>query len=170
MSEILVYGAGGFAREVAWLAQRCSTDSHRLTVGCFIDDASIPPGKQLNNVPVLSLEEARSRFPNGQVAIAVGKPAIRPMLASRVEQAGLRCATLVHPGVEISEWVDVGEGSIVCAGSIITTNIRIGRQVHINLDCTIGHDAVLGDFTTLAPGVHVSGWVLTGERVYIGTG
>jgi acetyltransferase-like isoleucine patch superfamily enzyme len=29
---------------------------------------------------------------------------------------------------------------------------------------------VLGDFTTLSPGVHISGWVHVGARVYIGTG
>jgi len=52
----------------------------------------------------------------------------------------------------------------------ITTNITIGRQVHINIDCTLGHDVSIGDFTTLAPGVHVSGYVHIGSRVYIGTG
>jgi UDP-3-O-[3-hydroxymyristoyl] glucosamine N-acyltransferase len=51
-----------------------------------------------------------------------------------------------------------------------TTNIRLGHHVQINLDCTIGHDVVMGDFTTLAPGVHVSGWVHFGKRVYVGTG
>jgi serine acetyltransferase len=28
----------------------------------------------------------------------------------------------------------------------------------------------MGDYTTLAPGVHVSGWVHIGKRVYVGTG
>jgi acetyltransferase-like isoleucine patch superfamily enzyme len=28
----------------------------------------------------------------------------------------------------------------------------------------------MGDYTTLAPGVHVSGWAHFGKRVYVGTG
>ncbi len=169
-SEILVYGAGGFAREVAWLVQKCSSETKPFVVGCFIDDAHIPPGKRLNGIPVLSLDEARLCHPQAQVVAAIGEPAVRAEVIRQAEQAGFRCATLIHPGVEMSEWVEIGDGSIICAGNIITTNIRIGRHVHINLDCTIGHDAVLGDFTTISPGVHISGWVHVGARVYIGTG
>src|ERR1019366_9479032 len=170
MSEILVYGAGGFAREVAWLVQKCSSEAKPITIGCLIDDSHIPPGKHLNGIPVLSLAEARLCHPQAQVVAAIGTPAARVEVIRRAEQAGFHCATLIHPSVEMSEWVEIGDGSIICAGIIITTNIRIGRHVHVNLDCTIGHDAVLGDFTTLAPGVHISGWVHIGARVYIGTG
>ncbi len=88
----------------------------------------------------------------------------------KAAEAGLQFTTLIHPNVEMSRWIDVGSGSVICAGSILTTNIKLGLHVQINLDCTIGHDAVLGDYTTLAPGVHVSGWVHVGRRVYIGTG
>ena len=42
--------------------------------------------------------------------------------------------------------------------------------MQINLGCTIGHDVIMGDYTTLAPGVHVSGCVHFGRRVYVGTG
>lgn len=169
-SEILIYGAGGFAREVAWLVQKCSSETKPIVVGCLIDDARIPRGKQLNGIPVLSLDEARLRYPKAEIVTAIGDPRARAQAVGKAEQAGFRFTTLIHPGVEMSEWVEIGHGSIICAGNIITTNIRIGRHVHINLDCTIGHDAVLSEFTTLAPGVHISGWVHVGANVYIGTG
>ena len=70
----------------------------------------------------------------------------------------------------MSKRVEIGEGSIVCSGNILTTNIRLGKHVHLNLGCTVGHDAVLGNFATLAPGVHISGWVTLEPSVYIGTG
>jgi serine acetyltransferase len=34
----------------------------------------------------------------------------------------------------------------------------------------VGHDARIGDFTTLTYGVHVSGWVHIGKRVFVGAG
>jgi len=59
---------------------------------------------------------------------------------------------------------------VICAGNILTTNIVIGDHVQINLDCTVGHDVQFGEYATLAPGVHVSGFVNVGRRAYIGTG
>ena len=35
--------------------------------------------------------------------------------------------------------------------------------------CTLGHDAAIGDYATLSPGVNVSGNVDVGEGVYVGT-
>jgi sugar O-acyltransferase (sialic acid O-acetyltransferase NeuD family) len=100
----------------------------------------------------------------------VGDPEQRIRIVGRAESLGMAAATLVHPRVEASRWLEIGPGSILCAGVIATTNIVIGAHVHINLDCTIGHDVVIGDYATLSPGVHVSGNVTIGKRVFIGTG
>jgi acetyltransferase-like isoleucine patch superfamily enzyme len=70
----------------------------------------------------------------------------------------------------MSRSVEVGPGSIVCSGSVLTTNVRVGAHVIVNLGCTVGHDAVLADFVTLAPGVHVSGNVAIGAGCSVGTG
>jgi sugar O-acyltransferase (sialic acid O-acetyltransferase NeuD family) len=167
---IAIYGAGGFAREVAWLAESCSGAEVHYEPVCFIDDDENRWGKLLNGLPVVGLHEAAERFGDAKVVLAVGNPKAREALAAKAACAGFAFAPLIHPGVERSRWIEYGEGAVICAGSILTTNIRLGCHVQINLDCTIGHDVVLGDYTTLAPGVHVSGWVHFGRRVYVGTG
>jgi sugar O-acyltransferase (sialic acid O-acetyltransferase NeuD family) len=163
--RIAVYGGGGFAREVAWLAEACGHE-----VVCFIDDDPSKIGRTLNDIRVLSIEEAASAFTDAHVAAAIGSPKTRETVTRRAEQHGFRLATLVHPRVERSRWVTFGDGAVICAGNILTTNITIGRHVQINLDCTIGHDVIMDDYATLAPGVHVSGWVTLGRRAYVGTG
>ena len=70
----------------------------------------------------------------------------------------------------MSDSVIIGEGSIVCAHTIITVNITIGKHVIVNLDCTIGHDAVLNDFVTVYPGVNISGNTDIGYASELGTG
>lgn len=165
MGELLVYGSGGFAREVAWLAQECGHE-----VMAFIDDDPGKRGLVINGIPVLDFDEAKKRYLHLPVALAVGSPKTREVLYQRCAEAGFRFATLIHPRVERSSWVEVGEGTVIAAGSILTVNIRLGKQVQINLDCTIGHDVVMEDFATLAPGVHVSGWVHVKRGAYIGTG
>jgi len=84
--------------------------------------------------------------------------------------AGFGFETIIHPRVEISRWVEKGTGTVICAGSIVTTNIILGEHVQINLDCTVCHDVIMGDYTTLAPGARVSGCVHMGRGVYIGAG
>ena len=79
-------------------------------------------------------------------------------------------ATLIDPDAILSGRVKVGEGSIICAHTIITVDVTIGEHTILNLDCTVGHDAVLHDFVTLYPSVNVSGITELGECVEMGTG
>ena len=167
MNQIAIYGAGGFAREVAWLAESCDGD-HRVV--CFVDDNPALFGRQINGIPVMSLEDAAGRFAGAGIVSGIGSPKARACVMEKAVVAGFMPVSLIHPRVEMSRWIKMGEGVVICAGCILTTNIQIGKQVQINLDSTVGHDVVLGDYTTLAPGVRVSGWVHFGKRVYVGTG
>ncbi len=171
MEQIAIYGSGGFAREVAWLIQSCNLNGvDRYKIVCFIDDDVNKQGLLLNEIPVFSLEGALERFPTALVTGAIGMPSTREIVIRKAEQIGYKFTTIIHPNVELSKWNEIGNGVVICAGNILTVNIRLGQHVQINLDCTIGHDAILDDFTTLAPGVHVSGYVHMGKRVYVGTG
>jgi sugar O-acyltransferase (sialic acid O-acetyltransferase NeuD family) len=169
-NQIAIYGAGGFGREVAWLAQSIMTSGHSLEVVCFIDDNDEICGTKLNELEILSLFEAKRKYPGLCVVSGIGVPKVREVTMQKICIAGFGFATLVHSNVEMSKWIELGEGTVICAGTILTTNITLGRHVQINLDCTIGHNVVIQDYATLAPGVHVSGYVHIGKRVYIGTG
>jgi sugar O-acyltransferase (sialic acid O-acetyltransferase NeuD family) len=168
--EIAIYGAGGFAREVAWLAESCCTESQIYEVRCFIEDDPRHHGQKLDDIQILDLETARAQFPQARLVAAVGSPRLRQRLIEKAEAVGFDFETIVHPRVERSKRVSIGRGTIICAGNILTTNITIGEHVLMNLNCTIGHDCIVGNFTTLTPGIHVSGCVHIGERVFIGTG
>lgn len=165
MRKLFIYGSGGFAREVAWLAEEAGFE-----IMGFIDDNPDKIGSLINGIEVFSLEEARFYVSEASLVIAVGSPQTREKLYFKASSIGFSFATLVHPRVEKSKFIEMGEGTVIAAGSILTTNISLGKHVQINLDCTIGHDVVMEDFATLAPGVHVSGWVRIGKRAYIGTG
>jgi sugar O-acyltransferase (sialic acid O-acetyltransferase NeuD family) len=127
-------------------------------------------GQMLNDIVILDLETARERFPQAHLVAGIGSPKLGQHVIEKAEAIGSTFETIVHPRVEHSRSVLFGQGAIICAGNILTTNITIGNHVIINLDCTIGHDVIIGDYTTLTPGIHVSGCVHIGQRVYIGTG
>ncbi|MRR59342.1 MAG: transferase, partial [Deltaproteobacteria bacterium] len=58
----------------------------------------------------------------------------------------------------------------IAAGCILTNQIRIGDHVQMNLDCTVGHDTTIEDFSTVCPGTHISGNVTIRSGCFIGTG
>ena len=172
--KIAVYGAGGFGREVAWLAETAlidgKGDGKGVEVVCFIDDDESICGSILNDIEVLSLSDAKKKYPDARVVSGIGVPKIREITMQKAAAAGFGFVSLVHSRTEMSQWIEMGEGTVICAGNILTTNITIGKHVQINLDCTIGHDVMMDDYATLAPGVHISGCVHIGKRAYIGTG
>jgi len=170
MEQIAVYGGGGFAREVAWLVERLSKITGNHKVVCYIDDNPTRQGMTLNSLPVVSLEDAKKEFNQAKVIIGVGSPKTRELLVKKTEFIGFETTTLVDPDSAMSQWVEIGVGTVICAGNILTCNIRLGKYVQINLDCTVGHDVVMDDFVTIAPGVHISGYVHLRKRVYVGTG
>lgn len=148
---------------MAWLAETCGRE-----VAYFVDDH--PRAEVLNGIRVVTFDELVAAQHPLELVLAVGSPGARKALAARGAAAGFSFAELVHPRAERSRWVTWGTGLVVCAGNILTTNITLGNHVQINLDCTIGHDVRMGDFATLAPGVHVSGWVTIEAGAYLGTG
>lgn len=167
-NKIAIYGAGGFAREVAWLLSVGKRKREHELIG-FIEDNAVS-GHNLNCKPVISWSEFSTRPIDVNICVAIGDPQARREVVIKCLAAGYKFTTLIHHAIEISDFVEIGVGSIICCGSILTVNIKIGSHVHVNLDCTIGHDVKIGDFSTLAPGVHVSGNVHIGRFVYIGTG
>lgn len=168
--KIAIYGAGGFGREVAWLAETTIIDGKGVEVVCFIDDDESVCGSMLNDIEVLSLSGAKKKHPDAAVVSGIGVPKIRELTMDKAQAAGFEFVALVHKRTEMSKLIEIGEGTVICAGNILTTNITIKKHVQINLDCTIGHDVVVDDYATISPGVHISGYVHIGKRVHIGTG
>jgi sugar O-acyltransferase (sialic acid O-acetyltransferase NeuD family) len=168
--ELLIFGAGGFGREVASWAHRAVWQGRGFKVAAFVDDA--PVAAELNGFPVITLAQAAARHPDAGVLATVGQPRTRERLIAKAAELGLRaCSPLLHPNVEYDQQhVSFSEGVVVCAGSILTVNIAVQAHCQINLDCTVGHDAVLGPYSTLSPGVHVSGNVTLERGSFLGTG
>jgi sugar O-acyltransferase (sialic acid O-acetyltransferase NeuD family) len=168
--QIVLFGAGGFAREVAWLVAEKNVHSPTATA-CFVGKGE-EVGSEIHGVAVLTAAEAYTRFPNAHPVCTSGSGTIREAMAQEAEAAGFtNYATLIDPGVRFDhEHVAIGAGTVICAGTILTTDIQLGKHVQINLDCTVGHDTEMEDYATLAPGVHISGRVRICKAAYIGTG
>lgn len=176
MSETLkplyIIGAGGFGREVAWLVERINEKEPTWDLKGFLDDNTQKHGTTEGGYKVLGSCDFLKESPeNSWVVSAVGNAKVRKAIIDRISTyENVKFATLVDPSVMYSKRVSIGAGSIICAGTILTVDIVIGNHVIINLDCTVGHDAVIEDYVTLYPSVNVSGMTIIRHTTEIGTG
>lgn len=168
MKDIVIVGAGGFGREVAWLVEEINKVKHEWNILGFVDDKKEILTKEISGYQVLGdIEWLLSQ--ELYVVIAIGDSKIKKEVANKLKGSKNKFPVLIHPSVIYSSKINFGEGSIICAGTILTVDIEIGKHVIINLDCTIGHDVSIGNYTTILPSVNVSGYVETKECVSIGT-
>ncbi len=164
---LVIIGAGGFGREVAWLVDEINCDEPTWELLGFVDDYS--SGVTVEGFDVLGgLEKLLSIRPRPNVVCAIGDPVVRRAVVERYAEHGFEFITLMHPTVRSSRFVEIGPGSVVCAGSILTTNVRIGRHSILNLNCKVGHDSVLGAFSSLMPATNIAGEVRVGDGCYFG--
>ena len=154
-----IIGAGGFGKEIYWSLNPVE----RINTVFFVDD------KYWDNTDDKILPLSLFESDKYEVVIAIADSYHRERIVNNLPKT-TKFFTHIHPSAQIhGEDVEIGEGSVVCAGSIITTNVKIGKHAHINLITTIGHDCVIGDYFTTAPGVQISGNEIIGDRVYFGT-
>lgn len=177
MSDLVIVGCGGFGREVHDVVDAinaaASADGQLAPWNLlgYVDDA--PSAENLELVrrrgsDVLGgLDTLQAMPADVAYVIGIGSPAIKARLDTAL--SGRPAALLVHPEASTGFDVQLGPGTVVCAGARLTTNIRLGRHVHVNLLCSIGHDVVIGDHTSINPLVAVSGSVDVGPRVMLGT-
>ena len=172
MKDLIIFGASGFGREVAWLVERINKVTPTWNIVGFMDDNEEIQNEIINGYKVLGKTEDVIKYPDAYFVCAVGSARVREKIVNNMKSINpeIKFGTVIDPSVEMSDLVTIGEGSIICAHTIITVNITIGTHVIMNLDCTVGHDAIIGDFVTLYPSVNVSGITNIGHAVELGTG
>ncbi len=171
MKKTVIFGAGGFGREVKMLLDQINLTKNEFKFIGYYDDG-IEKGTQINNHQVLgNLVELSKIEDEINVIIAIASPEIKIKIVSALNKSNFKFPTIIHPNVLIgSESVKIGKGSIICAGCIVTCNIEIDDFVILNLCCTVGHDTIIKSYCSFMPSVNISGEVLINENVYVGTG
>lgn len=154
-----IFGTGGFGREVYF---SLPLDIRKETF-FFVDDKFWHD----NDNKILPISEFDPEI--YEIIVAVGNPSDRKKIVNSLPN-NTKYFTHIHESVIIlDDSIIIGEGSIICANTILTTNIKIGKHSHLNLQTTVGHDTIIGDFFTSAPNVKISGNCLIGNLVYFGT-
>jgi sugar O-acyltransferase (sialic acid O-acetyltransferase NeuD family) len=165
--DLLIVGAGGFARETAAAA----TAAWRV-LG-FLDDNPALHGTSRSGLPILGDVESVLDMPDAAVVVCVGNPrnyVVRQRIVARLSLPEERYATVVHPAAEIGAGSTVGPGSVLLAGAVLTADVTVGSHVAIMPQAVLTHDDVVGDYATIASGVRLGGGAVLDTGAYVGAG
>jgi sugar O-acyltransferase (sialic acid O-acetyltransferase NeuD family) len=171
LDDLVILGAGGFAREVAFLVEQINAHRPRWRLLGFVEREQDRVGTQVGKYVVHCTEDELLQR-SVHAAIGIGDPDVIARIAARFAgRANVSFPSLVHPGtVADMDRVRFGRGNVVCAGNVFTTDISIGDFNIFNLSCTYGHDVQVGSYCVFNPGVNVSGGVEVGDGCMVGTG
>ena len=172
---IVIVGAGGSARETLTLLRDIIRADVRAWTFQGLCSTVEPEAELLDRIAAPALGDPYdlvARHPEAAdwaYVVGIGNPRYRREMDAAMLAQGLEPATLIHPTALVGDDVMIGAGSVLCAYTVLTTNIRIGRSAQINIGCVIGHDARVGDYLTMAQSVNVAGNVTIGDDVTLHT-
>lgn len=169
MNKLYIVGAGGFAREIySYLKQENFIHQNHQVVGFLSDrhddlDLFTTEHKVVDNIrsTIVTLQDA--------IIIAIADCDFKKELYQYYKNIGCKILTYAHPSAFIGNNVTIGEGSVICPYTILTTDITIGKAVTINAHSSIGHDAQIGDFSTLSGHCDITGFVHIEQSVFLGS-
>ncbi|WP_192823240.1 NeuD/PglB/VioB family sugar acetyltransferase [Rufibacter sp. LB8] len=165
---MIVLGAKGHAKDVLSVLSR----NQQLDNLCFFDDVSTDlPQKLYDTFPILRSEsEARAVLAHCQkVAIGVGGPETRSLLASRFLSLGAELYQVIAASASIGKFdVHLGEGVNIMENVLLTNSINIGMGTLINAGAQLHHDVQVGRFSEISPKALLTGGVTVGNFTSIG--
>jgi len=172
MEEIVVYGAGGFGREIACLINSINMIEKQWEFIGFIDDG-LPAGTKNSFGQVLgNIDFLNSCSKKVAVAISIANPAILKKITSEITNPNVWFPNLVSPDVKFHDpgSFSIGIGNILFFSCRISCNVKIGNFNLMNSLASLGHDVRLGDRNVVNPTVRISGNCTVGNDNFFGLG
>lgn len=169
MQDLVIFGAGGMAKEVSVLVQGINEGKKVFRhIAYAIDDNYFQENMEIHGIPVFSRKWLIEHRDDVVCACALGYPKERRKVQKSLMQDGVRFVSLVHPTTRIWEGTTIGAGCIIQPNCGISVDCRLGDGIFLNGDVNIGHDVVIEDFVTCFPRVQISGKVHVGGAACIG--
>ena len=160
-------GAGGHAAEVLPVLRRTVAAWPVPARIVIVDRAAAMLGglATVDEADFLALPGEPRWFVHG-----IGDGAVRRAVHERLTAAAVEPLTLAGGWATVFDDSELGAGSVLCVGAVVTARTRIGRGFLGNVHSQVAHDCVIGDFVSFGPGARCGGNVHIGDGATIGSG
>lgn len=172
MKHLIIIGTGGFAREVYWYAQNSIGYANEWDIKGFLDGNIRLPENQyaLLDAPVLGNVHQYEFEADDVFCCAIANVHVKKTLTKEVEKKGGQFVNIIHKTAYISPRAILGTGIILCPFVGISCDTKVGNYVMFNSYSGMGHDASVGDYTSIMGRVDITGGVEVGESTFWGSG
>lgn len=162
---LVVIGAGGHAVSVASVAR-----SAGYAVKCFVDENK--KGRALLGSAIIGSVDELDGLAHHVFCIAVGDNAVRERIHAQLsaQYGALVFPALIHASATVSDFVRIGDGTVLMPKAVVGPNTSVGRFCILNTQASIDHDCTLADYASLAPGAITGGAVHVGVRAVVAIG
>ena len=170
MSDLLIYGAGGFGREIACLIKAINKDNQKWNLLGFIDDGIEPGFNNRYGMVLGGLPFLNSYSQNVAVVFSIASPFILQKLVSSINNPLVSFPNIIAPNVNIFdlEAFSAGIGNVLFFGCRVSCDVQIGDFNLFNGFVSLGHDVIMGSFNVLGPSARVSGNSTVGDSNFFG--
>lgn len=165
----MIVGAGGLGREVYHVAADAREAGAGYDVAGFLDErADALLSSQLASVPVLGDPMSHVPEANERFLMALGDLRRRCEVAKLLGERGGTFLTLVAPTARVTtRRSNVAEGCFFDHYALVSTDVSIGRHVHVGAHAVVGHDVTIGDGTHLGAFSFIGGGARLGAGVTV---
>jgi sugar O-acyltransferase (sialic acid O-acetyltransferase NeuD family) len=163
----VIIGSGGHGREALDVAERSG-----ISIDGFISDSE-PPKKLIEKYGTKWLgdvEFLKTYGNNVGYVIAIGDCDDKKSVDDRLVGCSCQPINIISRLASFGSHCKIGSGVMMYDGARVTTNVTLGRHVHLNVNSVVSHDCVVGDYSIVSPGAILNGNVTVGKRTFIGTG
>lgn len=163
MKKLLILGAGGQGKVVLDLALTCEAWDE---IG-FLDGGKI--GEEVLGYPVIGdlLEYEILKEEYTHAIVAIGNNELRLKLTEALLEIGYEVPIFIHPSAVVSQFSNIGAGTIVMPQSVINVSANVGKGCIVNTGVIIEHDCQICDGVHLSPSATLGGTVRIGNESWI---
>ncbi|HTQ40746.1 MAG TPA: acetyltransferase [Pirellulales bacterium] len=168
MHDLIVVGAGGFAREIRQFIPQCFPAGSVRLKGFLshnprdLERFKIPE-------PVLAAPEKYTPEKNDRFLLGIGDIDHRRRVTEELTARGAIFLSLIHPTAYVDASAKLGEGCVIYPFVTIMNEAKLANFVAMNIYASAGHDTQIGQFCNLSPYATMNGFSILEEEVFLGT-
>ncbi len=166
MKDLIIVGAGGFARELLQWVKDINKVNNRLRIKGFIDDNADALNGIECDYSIIGSIETWQPSANEVYALAIAAPKTKEIVANKLKSRGAVFTEIIHPTAVINEFAKYGEGLVMYPFSSLGPNSVTGDFVTV-LISGVPHDAVVEDYVTISSYCGLTRGVHIGKRAFI---
>ncbi|HZZ26614.1 MAG TPA: acetyltransferase [Pirellulales bacterium] len=168
MYDLIIVGAGAFAREVRQFVPH-SFPYRSVKMKGFLSNNPQDSEKFSLPEPILGDPEQYLPEQNDRFLLAIGDIRDRRRITHVLKSRDAKFLTLIHPTAFIDSTAELGEGCIIYPFATIMNEARIEDFVMMNIYSSAGHDTQIGQYCNLSPYATMNGFSVLDDDVFLGT-